>query len=291
MLPTHPSHPSRTMQATAHCNPAAPPALPTRPQIVSQQADSDAAAEADALRAEAEELRARATRLEAAVRSLQESEAELKRRLAEEAEDRAALEERIKGHLEEAGEDSAREAVAGWEAKYARLKGRYRVSGLGGGAGACSRVRGLEGRWPRPRRRRPNPGLTSLPPARARAPHPAPQELQEAGREERDALHEELDKAHEALAGLEQQVAALEKFRWAPRGSGVCWVFLTGVLRGPRRRRRGWRLGTARLPARADLRRRLPTLRAPESPQGGRHQGRRNAGRHDGGVEPGGGRG
>jgi hypothetical protein len=48
-------------------------------------------------------------------------------RLAEEAEDRAALEERVREQLDEAGEDMAQEAVAGWEAKYSRLKGRYRV--------------------------------------------------------------------------------------------------------------------------------------------------------------------
>lgn len=63
-----------------------------------------------------------------------------KQRLREEAEDRAALEERVKARLDDAGEEGAAEAVAGWEAKYARLKARYRVSSARLQTGACSYV-------------------------------------------------------------------------------------------------------------------------------------------------------
>lgn len=53
-------------------------------------------------------------------------------RLAEEAEDRSALEERLKARLDDAGDDAGAEAVAAWEGKHARLKARYRVRAFGG---------------------------------------------------------------------------------------------------------------------------------------------------------------
>ena len=54
------------------------PAAPPLPQIVQQQAGSDAAVEAEALRAEAEGLQATVARLEGAARALEESNSELK---------------------------------------------------------------------------------------------------------------------------------------------------------------------------------------------------------------------
>jgi len=87
---------------------------------------------AEALRSRVEELTARLTKLEGTCRDLERDRSDLKQRLAEEREDRAALEERVKGRLDDAGEDMAQEAVAGWEAKYNRLKARYRVSGCRG---------------------------------------------------------------------------------------------------------------------------------------------------------------
>jgi hypothetical protein len=109
------------------------------------------------------------------------------------------------GRLEEAGEEAAQEAVAGWEAKYCRLRGRYRVRR--GGAGGWWKAWGWIGCAGHEHNTTQN--NTTQP----RNNHTHAQELRAAGREEVDALHEQLDRAHEALAALEAQVAALEGFR------------------------------------------------------------------------------
>ncbi len=65
--------------------------------------------------------------MESAKRALESERAALMQRLAEEQEERAELEEQLKQHLEDGGDDVAQETVAAYEAKYNRLKSRYRV--------------------------------------------------------------------------------------------------------------------------------------------------------------------
>lgn len=62
-----------------------------------------------------------------AKKSLERECSSLRKRLAEEHEEKAALEEQVHRQLEDIGEDVAQEAVAAFEAKYNRLKTRYRV--------------------------------------------------------------------------------------------------------------------------------------------------------------------